>query len=115
MTQEILAECPEFENLASIPKNLRSDWLGTNHYEITDSEGYDYFWLIIPDIFMDKDRCVSDFDDGKRLGLVMDSFIQVPVLLEALAQSRKEVRELREENQHLKGQLKYFTGGPVNG
>jgi hypothetical protein len=94
--EEILAECPELENLASIPKNLRSDWLGTNHYEITDSEGDDYFWLIIPDMFMDKERCVSDFNDGKRLGLMMDAFIQVPSLLEAIAQSRKEARALRE-------------------
>lgn len=74
----------ELEKLSQIPEGLKSDWLGTNHYEITDPNGLEYFWLIVPEIFLDRNRCVSDFDDGQRLGLILDSFVKIPDLVKQL-------------------------------
>jgi len=41
-------------------------------------------------------------------------FVRLPYV-KLLAQSRKEARELREQNKHLQGQLRYFIGGRLDG
>lgn len=55
-----LAACP-------IPVDVRSDWDGTNHYEM-HCGGLDFFWLTLDgDVPLD---CRTEF--GKRLGAVLD-------------------------------------------
>lgn len=55
-----------------LPAGLRSDWIGTNHYELTSDNPYEYWWLDIPDVFAKADGNWSSTGDGQRLGLIMD-------------------------------------------
>lgn len=57
----------------TIPLDARSDWDGTNHYEITTEEGDAYrnsfWWLNCIDEAV-RDGCRTE--DGRRLGAVLD-------------------------------------------
>jgi len=55
-----------------LPANLRSDWDGSNHYELQDSNPYgDWFWAMLADgLPLGANNCESEY--GKRIGLVMD-------------------------------------------
>ncbi len=50
-----------------IPILAQSDWQGTNHYEIHDLGGADWWWLDVFDTPSD-----SGTESGKRLGAVLD-------------------------------------------
>jgi hypothetical protein len=63
----------EFKTLVDqLPQGLRADWKNTNHYEMVTVDEKEYWWLTIPDIFMNNQENWQDTEDGKRLGLVMD-------------------------------------------
>ena len=65
------------ELAATLPRGLRSDWDGTNHYEMTSSEEPDdYFWLIASEGFVGI-RNPSKTSYGRRLGLLMDIAAEV--------------------------------------
>jgi hypothetical protein len=65
--------------LNSLPGPLRSDWEGTNHYELQNvgcvKNNNDFWWLTVPDI--DFFAFPSDSKDGKNLGLVLDIIEEV--------------------------------------
>jgi len=50
-----------------IPILAAADWEGTNHYEIHDLGGADWWWLDVFDTPQD-----SSTNSGKRLGAVLD-------------------------------------------
>ena len=59
-----LADCP-------IPETARSDWKGTDHYEVQDPYcETDYWWCIARDYF--ETIADSTTEDGKRLGAILD-------------------------------------------
>jgi len=73
-----------------LPPNLRSDWRGTNHFELTapgiDAQGQPtYWWLDAEEIAAAEieRKLTDDTETGKRLGLLMD-------LAEAAAEWAKE-------------------------
>jgi len=57
------------ELVAKLPPGLRSDWEGTNHYELTCSLPDEFWWLCLPTGSVGN---VSATEEGKRLGLLMD-------------------------------------------
>lgn len=59
------------ELIAQLPPDLRADWDGTNHYELTTpDERFSWWWLSL------NDYMVADFDSqdeiGRRVGLLLD-------------------------------------------
>lgn len=71
-----------------IPPNLDSDWRDTNHYELHDNTGREYFWLVFRDIFESVDNwCETEY--GKRVGLVMDCVVQLAKALPELEKLNK--------------------------
>ena len=60
---------------AQLPKGLRADWRGTDHYELTEGSR-DYWWL---DLQPNNMPLILDCesDSGKRYGLVMDVVAEV--------------------------------------
>lgn len=100
-----------------LPKHLRSDWDGTNHYELTSSAREDnYWWLIMGDLFRDlpKDVIPCDTEDGKRLGLIMDIAValqeSLPALKEAVAY-QENVKEYCDLAKEYKEKLKDLPTG----
>lgn len=62
------------ELASKLPKGLRSDWDGTNHFELTSSDSDDYFWLMVGDGLC---GCTCEDEFGKRFGLIMDVAAEV--------------------------------------
>lgn len=54
-----------------LPKCLRSDWEGSNHYELTSS-GAEFWWLLLGDTSETFGSNPMETESGKRLGLIMD-------------------------------------------
>lgn len=57
--------------IAKLPPDLRADWDGSNHYELTTpDESFSWWWLSL------NDYMVEDFDSqdeiGQRVGLLLD-------------------------------------------
>lgn len=77
------------ELIQKLPEGLRSDWDGTNHYELTSGVKDDYWWLDVPDVFVFRDNWSAN-EDGQRLGLIMD------IAAKAKA-AEKEIQELAKE------------------
>ena len=76
------------ELAAKLPDELRADWDGTNHYELTTGTGDDYWWLDVADaIGIDSGVDVSATEEGKRLGLLLD-------LAEAVSAAKAELKTL---------------------
>lgn len=78
--------------VAQLPKGLRSDWDGTNHYEMTQSGNKEesYWWLDLSD-YLNWDSITkvlgqdfSDTEDGKKIGLLMDIAVKVKAVEEIL-------------------------------
>lgn len=57
--------------IAQLPPDLRADWQGTNHYELTTSDPAESWWWLTLNDYM-----VEDFDSstesGQRIGLLLD-------------------------------------------
>ena len=66
------------ELLEKLPPNLQADWDGTNHYELQDPYGKEFFWLQVEEAVGD---CTSE--EGQRLGLVLD-------IIEEISKTSKE-------------------------
>lgn len=66
----------------ALPNGMRTDWQGTNHYEISGDD--EPFWLDIADAFALRSD-ISSTEEGKRVGLIMDAAAalknEVPLLL----------------------------------
>lgn len=61
--------------LNRFPTDLKSDWIYTNHYELTTCNSKHYFWVILPELFtyFDKTRgSVSFTDAGVDFGNFID-------------------------------------------
>lgn len=67
--EEILSRLKELDEL--IPVTLEWDWKGTNHYELTNSEG-DYWWLLPLEIPNNRDNYLPDLEEGQRLGWIIE-------------------------------------------
>lgn len=59
------------ELVAKLPEELRSDWDGTNHYEMSGNKTRYNWWLDVAEVFQDEEE-PSTTVVGKRLGLIMD-------------------------------------------
>jgi hypothetical protein len=61
-----------------LPRQPRSDWQVTNHYEITDDDKGDeeaYFWFTSSNIDLVSSAAnPSETDSGRMVGLMMDLF-----------------------------------------
>jgi len=66
---------------AQLPADLRSDWKGTNHFELTSSEKDNYWWLDFPDI---NEELQDNNIIGQRVGLLMDLAVAAQQALPAL-------------------------------
>lgn len=70
------------ELAGKLPQSLKSDWDGTNHFELTAPyESEDYFWLMVGDGLGSGDDCHTVC--GQRLGLIMDIAAEVARLRDA--------------------------------
>jgi hypothetical protein len=69
------AFCRLSELAKGLPKGLRSDWDGTNHFELT-SDAEEYWWLFLLEGLDDIDDPMES-DRGKRIGLIMDIAAEV--------------------------------------
>ncbi len=61
--------------LRQLPDGLRSDWDGTNHYELTSYSTDEHFWLMVGEGLPDGNSCETE--TGKRFGLIMDIAVAV--------------------------------------
>lgn len=55
-----------------LPSGLRSDWVDTNHYELTSPTTGDHWWLAIGDYFRNFDGIPCETEEGQRIGLLLD-------------------------------------------
>ena len=78
-------------DLASdLPKGLRADWDGTNHYEMTaPTDDGGYMWLKLEDLMWENGD-ISDTQIGYRTGLLMD-------IAEALKAAEPELKRLLDD------------------
>jgi hypothetical protein len=62
------------ELVCQLPKGLRSDWSGTNHFELTqpNPDAGSYWWFDGSEISYDGAYLSQDSELGRRLGLLMD-------------------------------------------
>ena len=71
-----------------IPLDARTDWDGSNHYEIQTASSDGYWWLICSEVFAQRSGDPSATEAGKRLGAVLDfavsSRVNVPRLCAAV-------------------------------
>lgn len=60
-----------------LPKDLRADWQGTNHYELHETN--EQFWLALGDMLSEdlQKLYLPDQIEGQRLGLVLDIVAEV--------------------------------------
>jgi hypothetical protein len=73
--------------MQEVPVGLEADWDGTNHYEIRQPGGRDFWWIdSVPDIFVAREDW-SATERGRRLGM----------LLEFACLARDELERLRKE------------------
>lgn len=78
-----------------LPPNLRSDWEGTNHFELQSSASGEFFWLDLTEFW---DKAVWQHGDYlKRVGLLMDIAValkkaepQITKMVEALGEAEGE-------------------------
>ena len=84
--------------LKDIPAGMRSDWEYTNHYELTDPHGEEFWWLMMDDIAPNFNRDVyhPDTECGKRLGLMFDATAAVPALLQMIETQREALEKYRD-------------------
>ena len=73
------------ELAAQLPRYLHSDWLDTNHYELTirDAESEEYWWLMVAAGLRDNSVNWCETEEGKRFGLIMDIAEEVGRLRDA--------------------------------
>jgi hypothetical protein len=87
------------ELVRQLPEGLRSDWRGTNHFELTQpnpDEG-PYWWLDFREIEVDELRDRGD-TLGERVGLVMDIAEAAKAAEEELGNVVLIKRRLREKH-----------------
>lgn len=86
--EDALAEIEAQAEASGIPTDARTDWDGTNHYEIQTASADGYWWLICSEVFGQRTGDPSATEAGKRLGAVLDlavaSRVNVPRLCRAL-------------------------------
>ncbi len=57
----------------NLPREMGSDWDGTNHYELTSTaKGTPYWWWSLTEIESPLESNTCETDAGKKLGLIMD-------------------------------------------
>lgn len=61
-----------------LPSGLVSDWIGTNHYELTTrTASGDHWWLCLGGSFESATENHCETVEGKRIGLLMDIAAEV--------------------------------------
>jgi hypothetical protein len=81
-----------------VPRDLRADWDGTNHYELTsDSSQGEYWFLVLPGAQLD-----SATPEGRRVGLMLEMAADAPRLADAL-DAEAEAARLRTRVAELEG------------
>lgn len=77
-----------------LPRGLRSDWQGSNHFELaTDDPAHSFWWLSVGDGLPAPDP--ANTTEGKRFGLLMDVAEEVARLRDIGVLTAPEVKRCK--------------------